>query len=298
MQASAAATAWREVAWNGIRLEVPGSWAVGRIGLRYLMLADEGLPALEVKWGRVRGRFSAKAQLRRLSSGRGRGLSRPPRLRAPAPEWSQALGPYEATAFAWHAPAVSATGVILHCQECRNATLIQLYHPESEKVDVLFGHILAGFQDHPRDGQVRWCLYDIRAVVPQTLTLVRYRLEAGAYALVFGAGRQTVTLYRWGPAAVLLAGRDLLQFARQSGVGPHPETVVRTVESTRVEWEAAPAGVGWLRRRLHLPGAGAYQWGRFWHLEERNRILGIVASGVRPLDGVLLDRICQGYESL
>jgi plasmid stabilization system protein ParE len=262
------------------------------------MLADEGFPALELKWGRIRGRFSAETQLRRLSAGKGRRLSCPPRPRPLAPEWAKALGPYAATAFTWRAPAVSATGVILHCPECRNATLIQLYHRESERVDALFGRVLAGFQDHPRDGQVRWCLYDIRAVVPQTFTLVRYRLEAGAYALVFRAGRQTVTLYRWGPAAVLLAGRDLAQFARQAGLGPYSGTAVRSIDARRVEWAVAPDSVGWIRRRFHLTGAGAYQWGRLWHLEDRNRILGLVASGASPLDVMLLDRICQGYESL
>jgi hypothetical protein len=42
----------------------------------------------------------------------------------------------------------------------------------------------------------------------------------------------------------------------------------------------------------------SYYWLGLWHLEEKNRILGVRAEGKKPLDTELLDRICAHYESI
>jgi hypothetical protein len=42
----------------------------------------------------------------------------------------------------------------------------------------------------------------------------------------------------------------------------------------------------------------SYFWFRLWHLEDKNRILGVRAESKHPLDFQLLKRICSGYDSL
>ncbi len=59
---------WREIAWNGVRFSTPAVWEVAKIGPRYLLLADQGEPALEIKWAGIKGRFSHQTALKRLKS--------------------------------------------------------------------------------------------------------------------------------------------------------------------------------------------------------------------------------------
>jgi len=64
-----------------------------------------------------------------------------------------------------------------------------------------------------------------------------------------------------------------------------------------VEWSAAPAG-NWGRWLSRFKRKASYHWLGLWHLEAKNRILGVRAEGKEPLDTELLDRICSHYESI
>lgn len=62
----------KQVAWNGIRFKAPRPWQIGRIGTRHLVLEDAGGPAMEVKWGPEKAKFSHAAHLKRLAASRSR----------------------------------------------------------------------------------------------------------------------------------------------------------------------------------------------------------------------------------
>ena len=42
----------------------------------------------------------------------------------------------------------------------------------------------------------------------------------------------------------------------------------------------------------------SFHWLGLWHLESKNRILGVKMQGKRGFDTLTLDKICAGYESL
>lgn len=56
------------MAWNGVHFQTPGAWEVLRLGKNYLLLENRGRPTMEVKWGKIRGRFSAARQMKRLAA--------------------------------------------------------------------------------------------------------------------------------------------------------------------------------------------------------------------------------------
>jgi hypothetical protein len=293
---SAAATRWKPLEWNGIRLSVPGDWEPGRIGIRHLVLECGHGPALEVKWAPVKGRFAHRGHLRRIARQRGRGAAE---IREwPLPEsWKQALAPFDALGFRWDSKTTSAEGAILYCPECRTATLIQFFKPveRHQRADPA-PQILASLRDHRRDGRIGFALFDVRAVLPERFALAGQRFEAGRFRLDFADRRQRLSLFRWAPAAALLAGGSLEDFAR---VQP---------DFFRLEFRFFPRGghlgiegrvkapdglFGRLKARL---GSGPARWLRLWRLENVNRILGVLVTGRREADPGLMEELCTGYD--
>ena len=284
----------KEIAWNGIRFVVPAAWEPGRIGPRHLVIESEAGPAMEIKWGPVKGRFSQHAHLRRLSK---LTLARGAALRewVPPQDWQPALSRFECAGFAWEAGSEAAVGAILHCPACRTASLIQFFQPPGrsgaagEAVAVL-----ASLRDHRDDGRVAWTVYDILALLPSGFVLARHRFEAGRFFLEFRAGRRTIGLFRWAPAAVLLKDRDLSCFA---------ETVAgldgMEFRATAVAGEPAVEGreraEGCARRLASSLGLRPVRTARIWQVPARNRILGIVVESRFAIDSAVMETVWGGY---
>jgi hypothetical protein len=286
---------WREIAWNGVRFTAPSVWEVAKIGPRYLLLTDQGKPALEIKWEKVKGRLSHRRVFRRLHSLHGNKVQE-----SPLPEkWKQALAGFTGTGFHWQAETEGGRGAILHCPACGNATLIQFFHHQSKPLDETCLRILSSFQDHATDDRVRWSLFDIRAVIPSQYQLARYRFEAGRYELNFVSRKEAVALYRWGPASALLAAEDLVAFAVRTLEGQRSEWHPQTwSEKPAAEWEKRfPAGL-WARFGERLTGTRHYRKTRLWHLPEKNRIMGVAIRGNKPYPPEFFDTLCLSYESL
>jgi hypothetical protein len=286
---------WREIAWNGVRFSTPAVWEVAKIGPRYLLLSDQGEPALEIKWGRIKGRFSHQTALKRLKS-----LHRNTVQESPLPkEWKKILGDFIAMGFTWQAEAKRGRGAILYCPACGNATLIQFFQNDFTSSHETCRCVLASFQDHSRDDRVRWSIFDIRAEIPAEYRLVRYRFEAGRFEMHFGSKRQQITLYRWGPASALLGNGGLAGFAAKTirihQSEWHPLTMTG---NPAVQWEKSVSGGLWARWRERMMGKPRIEWFRLWHLMQKNRVLGVGAKGDKTFQPDLLDRICTRYETL
>ncbi|UCF92469.1 MAG: hypothetical protein JSW39_30110 [Desulfobacterales bacterium] len=288
----------QEVAWNGIRFPAPGDWEVSPVGICHLLLEDAEGPALEIKWGLIKGNFSHQAHLKKLAALLGKQPGRALKECSLPRDWQTALSDFEVSGFSWEAQAAGGRGVILFCPVCRRATLIQFFHRRPVPVPEIASCILANFQDHPPDSQIRWAIFDIRATVPETFQLVRYRFEAGKFELAFAAGPQRIALHRWGLASVCLNGRNLTQFAKtQAQFSEGKPWAVTPGGYPGLEWSLSPP-TRWRWWWNPLRSKPSHQWYRLWHLKEKNRILGVRAEGHRAFDRQLLDGICARYESI
>ena len=286
---------WKQIAWNGICFKIPDSWEIGRIGARHLILEDGSEPALEIKWGSVKGKFSHSAHLKRLGALQTGRVKKTFKEWILPPEWDQALTDFHTVGFAWQAETKAGRGVILYCPSCRNATLIQFFQPKSDGAEKIFPEVLRAFQDHREDGLVDWSVFDIRAVMPANFKLVQHRFEAGKYRLTFAHGAQKICLYRWAPASVLLEARNLRQFGETITdfcAGDPAPIVIGGLQM--LEWNSSPR----FKRLSRFKPKPSFHGLRLWHLEENNRILGVKVQGKRAFDTPLLNRICAGYESL
>ena len=286
------------MAWYGVSFKIPADWQPARIGNRYLLIEDEFGPAMEIKWARIKGHFSHQAHFKRLGSLQKRQIRKSVRPKAVSKEWQKVLADFEASEFSWKSGSTGGRGVILFCPTCRNASLIQFFYKNTFTNPTVLSNILDSFRDHREDDQILWSAYDIRALMPAVFKLKRYRFEAGHYELDFADRGQHIILYRWAPASVLLSKQDLALFARSVGGVRKTTPVAGKMDGCdTVEWSAAPAG-NWGRWLSRFKGKASYHWLGLWHLEAKNRILGVRAEGKKPLNTELLDHICTHYESV
>jgi hypothetical protein len=284
----------KEIAWNGIRFVVPAAWEPGRIGPRHLVIESEAGPAMEIKWGPVKGRFSRSAHLRRLSKlTRARGAAL--REWVLPQDWQQALSRFECAGFAWEAAGEAAVGAILHCPACRTASVIQFFQPPGRcGATGQTAAVLSSLRDHRDDGRVAWAVYDIRALLPSGFARVRHRFEAGWFHLEFRAQHRTIGLFRWAPAAVLLRDRDLSRFA-ETVAGLDGMDFRATAVSGSPAVEGRERAEGCMRRLASSMGLRPVRTARIWHVPARNRILGIVVEGRFAIDPGVMETVQGEY---
>jgi hypothetical protein len=291
-------TQWHQVAWNGIRFECPSDWEIGKIGRCYLMLETENGPVLEVKWNTVRGRFSHKTQLRRLSSMHTRRLRRTFRLEPLPKLWQNALGDYDTAGFFWQSNTISGKGALIYCPECKTATLIQFFDSGKKNIEPDAEHLLETFRDHFASGVMPWAVFDISAQVPHWFKLDKYRFNAGEYELAFSTKKQYLTLFRWSPAEVLLREHTLDEIAKVR-FDPDGKRHLSMASSGSgiADGSLSPATIwSWAKARIQrrLP----YTKIRLWREHEKNRILCVRMDGKQPVEQDAFDRMCSNYESI
>ena len=289
------------MAWNGLSLRVPPQWEVSSLAASYLQLDDEVGPVLELKWQQIKGVFSFKTHLKKLS----RLSTSTPGVdfqKIPLPhDWQQALRNFEVQSFVWQSSEVSGKGAILYCSECQKAILLQFYQKQGRDDSSIPLEILHSFRDHSEDGMVPWALFGLRALIPQRFALVRHRFHPGHYQLEFQHQKEHLLLNRWGPADLLLKDGDLLTWFHERGGEPN---WCQAADMRAYKYHGKPALQGqrqvsiasasrlWARMTKKFP----HIWVRVWHLASRNQILGVAARGLMPLNEQTLEEVCSNYE--
>jgi hypothetical protein len=280
-------------AWAGLRFRLPAGWETGQLARDHGWLESHFKPALEFKTAYVQGHFSFRRHLKRLEQ------TSPLRVRPtelPA-SWQPHLTAFQTQAFSWQGPRTAGDGVLIYCPECRRATLMQFFR--STRTPSAVDTILASFDDHGRARQPTVAVYDIRVSVPDSLPLVQFRFDSGAFKLVFGGGDKRLTLWRWSPADVALRhhGDTLLNFTRRNALASgaalptSPQTLARGLEwrwPRRRTWRNRLPSI--IKRRLSPAIL------RIWHRQTANRILA--ARGDGNLDDATFAEICRSYEIL
>ena len=291
---------WKEAGWNGVRFETPLTWEPSEIGRRYLLFEDQGQPVLELKWGKINGRFNPDQVMGKLTPVRRR--RRPDAFDqwSPPSPLQKALAAYQFHGFSWKTPHISAKGLLLYCPLCKTATLIQFL----ERSDAAHGdgqvtaHILRSFRDHDKDGRRLWAVYDISALVPEIFVLADYHFHPGHFTLHFKQDRKWLSLQRWSPAGVILGRQSLETFAtgRMASAERGHKMQIRTRENT-VDGALSPEatampGLGWIGRRLKR---NRYQLWRVWHVKASNRILAVSLQDTHAIDKRWFDQMVSSY---
>ncbi len=289
----------REIGWNGIRLMPPAAWNPLVVGKFYLMLGENGDPVCEVRWQPGAGSSRKGASLQQLA----RKLNRSKRIsvvKIPLPQILDVLArTWNAEVFHWQDDLRQGLGLLLACRHCGGAILIRFFQGSDGHHFRPLIPLLQTFRDHADNGRRLWALYDIRAWLPTSLRLERFRFESGRFELAFADRGFDLRLLRWAPAEVLLQSGGLTGFIETARFCPPPGESSRLLTGdAMVQW-CEPSGGAWavrLKRWLRLQPEK--RWVRCWHQPLHNRILGVVAEGPHLPATAVLETICQGYETI
>jgi hypothetical protein len=294
-------TKWDEIAWNGISFLKPSCWEIATIGRNYLMLGTQTDPRMEITWGNPSKTASQHRNLKQLQSikrsfgRRKHGLSvdawNPPQ------SWLDALPSHKASGFSW----TNQTGkaLIASCSFCNRASLFRFYqHCNEDPVNfhTIVSNILSTFRDHTENSRQRWAVFDLRATLPAAFQIKSYQFSPGFMAMEFFTNVHIISLYRWSPASVLLAGRKLSEFA--GSLPFYPGSTSETLQDeNRIEWEKSPPFSLLARIAAFHSARSSHHRLLIRHISETNRILAVKAESRQLMDSNLFDQIVADYEN-
>ena len=96
---------------------------------------------------------------------------------------------------------------------------------------------------------------------------------------------------------MLLGEQDLLRYASQMFGVSQAELQYKSVGSCNmVDATISPLSSWWSRISLIIRSKPLYDISRIWHLEDKNRLLGVKINGRKPIDIKLFEQVCDFYD--
>jgi len=290
---------FKEFAWNHIRFQAPLDWNIAGISSSYLLLEDKAGPVMEIKWGKSKGKFSAKNQMQSLFAINSKQIQEPVRECPMPSDWQNTLKGFNSTCFSWKGKNNGAKGLILFCDFCEKVTLLQFYNRNSDNKKKIYPIILASFSDHSSEEQIPWSVFDIRFELDEKFLLISHRFEPGEFELNFKAKGRKLSLYRWSPASIILNNISLLDFAEKKFSASKKTPASSDPENPDiVKWENSFSKNKILNRCRGLMGLPVISEFCLWHVPDKNRILGVVMDSTDINIKEDFRKICSGYECI
>lgn len=280
---------WQEIDWNGISLQVPTNWQPVVILNDYLLFEDQYLPILELKWQQVRGRLAPERILKQLRKAVGKKSS--VSNWSPPGSWQEALNHFNWLGFQWQDEDIFGKGLLLYCNNCNRATLLQFYmqHPDRNEACL---HLLQSLFDHPTGDSQQWSIYDIFFSLPVDATLQSQEFLTGSYRISFQLDKLFFSLLRFKPARILLADIGLTGFGQR--LLKNGEQQVDEQEDSRLAcWRKQ--GSRWQRFKTRLRRQQADHFLCLHHIPEKNVLLGVQAKSNQPIDETTIQTIIRNY---
>lgn len=204
--------------WQGITLQVPADWNLGRVDGNYqsgyARLDDAQIVRAEVEW-----REGAKRQLaieelvdryvgglkkKAEKSGLPFALTRRARFLRDK-RWLEGS---EYELFIWEAD-YRAYNLARCCPHCGRIVLLRVLTQLQEKAEDLVEGVISSLGDHAREGQICWSIYGLRFQLPEDFKLSGQELKSGHLQLSFAKDRQVCRVHRLSLAHLLLKDATL-----------------------------------------------------------------------------------------
>lgn len=300
-KAGVSKTALSLIAWEGIGAQMPESWnlvaASGDASAGYYRVDGPESEIVEFRWRKLRSQPDlesiAEDYLKQVKKSTRKqkniyeGDIFGSRRRARS---SKTRSRMTQVRFEWLSDR-QALGKLLWCGECKRVVIAQISFPPGKVERQQAEAMLESVHDHTLDGGVEWGLYGLSFRVPSSVKLIRQQLMSGFLSLNFKGRAGRVIIERWGLAEVLLS--DGMQ-------AWHRNEYLGTLSSFRgetdpVDWgehealqtqgrEGGLQGLRLLYRAFFMPWRVERFASLVWHCPQTNRIVGVRAFGIRPLD--------------
>jgi hypothetical protein len=281
----------QDIAWNGIRFQVPAGWEPVAIFNNYLMFEDQYQPVFELKWQHIQGSFSVERVLKQLRRESGKKDSFRPE--AVPVKWQPMLKEYNCYAFSWQGATAGGTGLLRHCPHCNLTILLQLYGKNKNlQEDPACLRLLRTLRCHQDGERSRWAIYDIAFSLPAAAVLQSQDFLTGRYTISFQLADLYFSLLRFKPARVLLAENGLTGFGNKI-LGNDPQYLPDIQDEQTAGWQKK--GTGWLRFKAGLRRKQADHLLLLRYLPENNVILGVRAKSNKTINKECITDILANY---
>lgn len=274
----------KNVAWNGISLDMPVGWYLSALGGDHLFFERESGTALEITWagkfqpGRLEIfmiRFARRVQKRFAMTVTPIFFSLDRVDLDPEMEFAW---------FTWAIPASRGQGVLMGCRRCKRLFILRFFTDSADMPDPWVERVVSSFQDNCGRGMDQWRLFGLELSTPGCFRLSSYSFRPGSFMMDFKARGRRLTAHSWGPASFLLLNDDLEAAARTRVALPDTDPGSAGDEQCTFlvwEWEGGGAPLfGFMRQRHSFITC---------HNLEGNRIIALKSSsrggyGLPPLD--------------
>ncbi len=305
---------WADFGWQGVRLQVPEDWNLGKVDgdykSGYARLDDAEIVRAEIEWRDTAGRHVGNitglvdkylANLKKKADKADMPFE--VERRAKFLKDKRWLAGYDYETFIWEAD-YRAFNLARVCGECGRVILLRLLTRLDETPESYMDQVFQSLEDHATNGQTLWSVYGLRFAMPEDYKLKEYQLKSGHIQLSLEQGRHICTVHRISLAHILLKDTTLANwyngfFKKQlrdfnyeifeTEIGGHP--------GIRIEGRPRSRFRQLLRPLPFLnPRPRQYMDANLWHWEEGNKIC-IVDHLYRKKDekGDLTQRISNGY---
>ena len=291
----------RTLAWNGIRLSIPGHWEARVAAPCHLIFEAEFQPLLQLRWYQQSSKAPAESQRLAAALAKQGDMVEPKSAGSEKSNWTapwrQLESKFQVLAFSAGREKTPSGGAF-SCPHCHTLVHFQTFPDKTMDTTGDIGTIgktiaeaLATISCHDHDEDL-YRIQDFSLSLPPGFRLMDYSFASGLTRLSFAAGQLRLTAARLAPADERLKHQSLAEILlAQTDVA---DLQIRdTGEENSCEGFRDPAI--FRRLLLRLRRDRPFVRARIGHDPLHNRLLSLILSGSRPLPAGLLPEIAATY---
>ncbi len=204
----------KTIGWDGISFDIPSKFEVSGIDKRFLQLDNGEQPCIEIRWYEAGKTYKEKTYFRQLAKKIESSSGIKIESTVLPASWKKSLAKYDATAFYWQSDLSTGRGVMFYCKSASQVMLIQFINKCDDHTDNAAVMLFETLQFHQTKLETPWRIYDMFATMPSNFELETFEFKPGRFSISLSDKTETVSLYRFSPADVILKKESLGDFSQ------------------------------------------------------------------------------------
>jgi hypothetical protein len=204
----------KNIAWDGISFYVPPEFEVSGIDKKFLQLDNGEQPCIELRWYDAGRTYKEKTYFRQLAKKIESASGLKIESTVLPSSWKKPLKEYNTTAFYWQSDLATGRGVMFYSKEAGKVMLVQFIGKNNEQIDNAAVTIFESLRFSNHEENQCWQIYDMKAILPGTMKIESFEFKPGRFNITLTDNTETVSLYRFSPADVILKDCTLGEFSK------------------------------------------------------------------------------------